>query len=74
VYQERISRLLTRMTPHPLVAYAQMSVSPQRHVIRQRRRRRAAHLLLQSSFRQVPGLESDQATTPRIPAQRVGLG
>jgi hypothetical protein len=62
------------MTPHPLATYAQLTVSPQRHVIRQRRRRMAAHLLLQSSFRQVPGTDPDAATTPRIPAQRVGLG
>ena len=58
------------MSPHPLAAYVQMSVSPQRHVIRQRRRRMAAHLLLQSSFRQVPGTEADATTSPRIPAQR----
>jgi hypothetical protein len=74
MYQERAHRLLTRMTPQPLVTYAQMSVSPQRYVIRQRRRRRAAHVLLQASFRQVPGLEPDATTTPRVPAQRVALG
>ena len=62
------------MTPHPLATYAQLSVSPQRHVIRQRRRRRAAHLLLESSFRQVPGSEADASTTPRIPAQRTASG
>jgi hypothetical protein len=60
------------MTPHPLATYAQLTVSPQRHVIRQRRRRRAARMLLQSSFRQVPGSEQDPTTSPRIPTQRTG--
>lgn len=56
------------MTPHPLATYVQMSVSPQRHAIRQHRRRRAVHLLLQSSLRAVAGLDGEQTSAPRVPA------
>ena len=60
--------LLRCMTPHPLATYVQLTVSPQRHAIRLRRRRRAVNLLLQSSVR--PATETGAGTTPTIPAHR----
>jgi hypothetical protein len=57
------------MTPHPLATWVQISVSPQVHARRQRRRR-AAHLLLQSSIRTGALSDGDQTSTPRVPVQR----
>jgi hypothetical protein len=57
------------MTPHPLATYVQMTVSPQRHAIRQRRRRRAVRLLLQTSVRRTAE-DGSGAAAPTIPEQR----
>jgi hypothetical protein len=61
------------MTPHPLATWVQLSVSPQRHAARRRRRLRAARLLL--ARREADGTV-EPTSPPRIPAQRsrpVGL-
>jgi hypothetical protein len=74
VYQGAAAGLLTCMTPHPLATWVQMSVSPQREVIRRRRRRLAAHLLAHSLVgpkrEHTPEPVTGPPPAPRIPAQR----
>jgi hypothetical protein len=68
------------MTPHPLATWVQLTVSPQRRATRDRRRRRAARLVL-SRRRQPPSQPPSQPTSQptsrparpavaRIPEQR----
>jgi len=65
MYQRAAGRLLCCMTPQPQAIWVPLTVSPQRHATRQRRRRLAAQMLLRSSFRQGPSTEP--TTTPRVP-------
>ncbi len=55
------------MTSHPQALWVPMTVSPQRHATRQRRRRLAAQMLLRSSVRQT--LNGEDTTAPRVPRQ-----
>jgi hypothetical protein len=64
------------MTPHPLATWVQLSVSPQRHAARRRRRLRAARLLRGAAARREADGVVEPTAPPRIPAQRsrpVGL-
>jgi hypothetical protein len=56
------------MTPHPLATWVQLTVSPQRRATRDRRRRRAARLVL--SRRRQPTSQPTSPTVARIPEQR----
>jgi predicted Fe-S protein YdhL (DUF1289 family) len=53
------------MTPHPVAAWVQMTVSPQRHVVARQRRRRRAVLLARADR-----ARRDGGSSPTIPAQR----
>ncbi len=67
MYQGTAGRLLCCMTSQPQAIWVPLTVSPQRHATRQRRRRLAAQMLLRSSVRQGPGTEP--TTTPRVPGR-----
>jgi hypothetical protein len=65
MYQGAAERLLCCMSPQPRATWVPLTVSPQRHAIRQRRRRLAAQMLLRSSVRQGPS--TGPTTTPQVP-------
>jgi hypothetical protein len=65
MYQGAAERLLCCMTPEPQATWVPLTVSPQRHAIRQRCRRLAAQMLLRSSVRQGPS--TGPTTTPQVP-------
>ena len=66
MYQGAGGRLLFRMTSQPQAIWVPLTISPQRHAARQRRRRLAAQMLLRSS---VQGPSPEPTTTPRVPGR-----
>jgi hypothetical protein len=55
------------MTPHPLAAWVQMTVSPQRHVTRDRRRRAARLVLLRRARQRAEAQRSTRRSAEPAP-------